>query len=151
MPRKRDLKARFDEKWMPISDCGCWLWTGAIAANGYGLVSNDLRSQLAHRMAWKLYRGDLPDNLCVCHKCDSRWCVNPDHLFLGTYADNHADMTLKGRNQRGETHHWAKLTEEDVKRIKESSKTTYRLSKDFGISFAQTKRIREGQSWSWMN
>ena len=75
---------------IPEPNTGCWLWLGFISPDGYG-------TRLAHRRAWELARGPIPDGMLVCHRCDVRHCVNPDHLFLGTHLDNMRDMIRKGR------------------------------------------------------
>lgn len=82
---------------------GCWLWTGRQDGVGYGLLHVDGRRTGAHRLAYRLTRGPIPDGLFVCHHCDVRLCVNPDHLFIGTAGDNMRDCLRKGRHRRGET------------------------------------------------
>lgn len=81
---------------------GCWLWNRALMNEGYGqvLMENHRKKILAHRLSWELFQGSIPDGLCVLHRCDVRCCVNPGHLFVGTKADNNADMCRKGRHWR---------------------------------------------------
>ena len=76
----------------------CWLWTGTVNRSGYGVFSIEDRRHLAHRFAWTLTHGEIPEGLLICHHCDVPGCCRPDHLFLGTYADNNRDSAAKGRS-----------------------------------------------------
>lgn len=131
---------------------GCWPWLGGTDVNGYGKMSVDQKPQLASRVSYMLHFGDVPAGLGVLHKCDTPLCVNPDHLFLGTQADNVADMHTKGRaNKRGlkgEEHHAAKVTPEIVRTIRASTDTERDLAKRFGISNTTVHDIRKRRSWA---
>jgi HNH endonuclease len=95
---------------------GCWLWQGASTGNGYGVIWDSTRYEGAHRVSYKLNVGPIPNGLEVCHTCDTPLCVRPNHLFLGTCADNVADCFDKGRRviHRGSAHPNTTLTEADV-------------------------------------
>lgn len=90
-------KARFEAKIKQPNANGCMLWTAGRDTRGYGQFRLDGKQMGAHRVAWLLYRGEIPKGLHVLHKCDVTSCVNPDHLFLGTAQDNVSDMVAKGR------------------------------------------------------
>lgn len=80
----------------------CWLWTGSLTGNGYGKINIDKKYISTHRLAWELVNGPIPEGMHICHTCDTRLCVNPEHLFLGTPKDNAMDREQKGRgNSRG--------------------------------------------------
>jgi hypothetical protein len=109
--------------WQRIDATGgpdaCWLWTGARSGKGYGTVHGSLpRALYTHRLAWELAWGPIPPGLCVLHRCDNPPCCNPAHLFLGTKAQNSADMVAKGRSARGERQHNARLNEAQVREIR---------------------------------
>ena len=126
----------------------CWLWLGATAGAGdYGYVRFQGKACRAHRVAWALTHGPIPNGMCVLHKCDVPQCVNPDHLFLGTYADNTADALKKGRMPYGERSCAAKLTEDNVRFIRASDMNGSALSKLFGVAHQQISRIKNGQRW----
>ncbi len=99
-----------------VSENGCWEWQGSCSSTGYSQIIG-YGKKCGHRLSYKVFKGDFKETLFVCHSCDNKKCVNPDHLFLGTSKDNHFDMTIKGRNNqvRGIKTGRSKLTEENVK------------------------------------
>jgi hypothetical protein len=141
------------------ADDECWPWIGSYRTQGYGQIQYQRVNRLAHREAWRLTHGDVPDGLLVCHTCDVKGCCNPAHLFLGTNADNSADMVTKGRQNttepkaraRGGSHGKAKLTENQVlaMRADRNAGMSWRaLGRQYGISHMQAKRICEGLNWA---
>lgn len=155
-PKRRSIFARFMSRVSPEPNTGCWLWTGTIhPKDGYGNIASGGamatggRTLKAHRVSYELFRGAIGSGLCVCHTCDNRWCVNPDHLFLGTVAENHADMRRKRRNPRGSSIPWARLTEVEVAEIlKRPDLSHSALGRAFGVSAACILAIRRsGRSW----
>lgn len=130
---------------------GCWLWCRARHQLGYGLSSKGK----AHRYAWELFNGPIPEGLSVLHRCDIRNCVNPDHLFLGTQADNMRDAATKGRivavPQPGEANPMAKLTQSQVEKMRYIRATTNKsykaLAAQFGVTAMTAYRAVKGESW----
>lgn len=139
----------------------CWVWNGYRVPDGYGRVMLRRKIWMAHRLSWAMARGPIPDGLTVCHRCDNPPCVNPDHLFLGTNADNNADAHAKGRRAyqrgtfrpnglRGETHPHAKLSEDQVREIRLAravGEDALALSGRYGVSRNQIYLIERRKSW----
>lgn len=103
-----------------VDQNGCWLWLGSVGKDGYGRLTIRNRSHSAHRQSYLVHVGNIGPGLCACHRCDVRLCINPEHLFLGTQADNNADMDSKGRRRivRGERRGNTKLTDAEVQRLR---------------------------------
>lgn len=134
---------RFEQKFMPVTESGCWIWIGAIKDNGYGDFYLDGKVIGAHRASHLMFKGPLNDNERVCHRCDVRCCVNPTHLFAGTRQDNMQDAADKGRL----AHRTAKLTFADAQAIRESKKSGVELAREYGVSQNIISRIRCGHSY----
>lgn len=148
------MKDRFLKFVEPITETGCWIWTGGVFRHGYGMFSPEKgKTKSAHRMSYELFVGEIPGELCVCHKCDTPLCVNPAHLFLGTVADNARDMDNKGRRVKvnGEGHGRSKITEESARKISIEYAiggiTMKNLGDKFGISATQVHRIVHKTRW----
>jgi len=145
---------RFSSKYEVDLNTGCWLWTAATKENGYGVFGRGpagAGSAYAHRWSYEHFVGPIPEGMMVCHKCDVRNCVNPDHLFLGTAKDNQADMAAKGRSLRGERHNLAKLTEADVLEIRRLWATGQFTQREIAAKFGNNKQnvsvIVRGDKW----
>lgn len=153
---------RFERSYFPDPNSGCWIWLGHLSkTTGYGQFMLDCRVDTrsigAHRAAYVLHKGEIPSGMQVCHRCDMRWCVNPNHLFLGTASENMRDAARKGRMTwksatrpglpRGESHHQAKLTWSDVDAIRASAMTGVELAKKYRMSAKSISRIRRNESW----
>lgn len=128
---------------------GCWQWIGETRKFGYGSISYMGRGRLAHRVSWLLAGREIPDGLCVLHKCDNPGCVNPDHLFLGTKAENNQDKIRKGRARHpsGSEVSTAKLTEPQVRAILADQRTYRVIAGEFGVSCSAVSAIKNGQNW----
>lgn len=146
------LIARFLEKTgKETGELGCRNWEGGVNSKGYGVLLANGRLELAHRVAYVLFVGRIPDGMFVLHKCDNPRCVNPDHLVLGTHADNMADMVAKGRQTAGPKNANARLSCEDVADLRELYKSggySYaELAIFFGISRSYVGAIIRGEYW----
>lgn len=129
----------------------CWDWQGRIQVRtGYGSLVYQGERYPAHRASYEAHFGPIPPDLCVCHTCDNRPCVNPSHLFLGTNADNSADMVRKGRQAKGETSGNARLTTDQVRMIRKlrAQGLSYgKLAGQFGVTPRTIKLISTREIW----
>lgn len=136
----------------PDTNGGCWLWSGTGGRYGNAFDRPSGRPKLAHRVAWRIYRGPIEDGLAVCHKCDVTRCVNPDHLFLGTPTENMADMRRKGRDRHpaGSSAPNVKLSERDVLEIARrlrAGETHAAIGAIYRVTKEAISAIRRGVNW----
>lgn len=165
------LRFRIEKHSIPEPMSGCWLWTASANSEGYGHLGVGGKTVRAHRVSWEAYKGPIPyddkgKTLLVCHKCDNPSCVNPDHLFLGTDADNNADMMAKGRGIKGRVSPLkglprpqtsgaknpnAKLTEYDVSIIRDllsdGTLNQREIGDKFGVGESVISAIKLGHIW----
>ncbi len=141
---------RFENKYMPITGTGCWLWLATCTRLGYGQFRVKDKMAMAHRVSYEMYIGQIPVGMCVLHKCDVPSCVNPNHLYLGTHQDNSTDMVNKGRVARGSKRPDSVLTELQVMEIKEmlaKGESQASIAKKYNVSPTLISHIYNGRSW----
>ena len=142
LPRKlksQSLMECIEERAAPDPNTGCFIWTGAQSKAGYGQIRVLGKTYYVHRLVFEKRFGLIPEGQCVCHACDNRWCVRPEHMFLGDKAANNRDMFSKRRHHFGERCSWAKLTNAQVEVIRGSSESQTVLGRRYGVS----------PSWIW--
>jgi hypothetical protein len=144
---ERDRAAKF---WAKIEQGdGCWRWRGATA-NGYGHMTERGKTMLAHRLSWELHHGPIPKGMQVLHRCDTRRCVRPDHLFLGTHRENMADKVAKGRQLPAQACPAARLTADEVRlirRLASEGMPVTAIARHVGSSHGNVSLIVHGKTW----
>ena len=127
---------------------GCIEWQGKPEpVGGYGVIGHKKKRYYTHRVSWAKFRGEIPDGLMVCHRCDNRRCVNPNHLFLGTGRENIADRDAKGRMCRGHRQHLSRLTLEQVLEIRRGGKLLRECAHQYGVSIPSVWAVLKRATW----
>lgn len=155
MPRSKaspaEVEERFWSRTLAGAD-GCRLWLGARNLQGYGKLSVEGRFVAAHRFAWERTNGSIPSGMFVLHRCDTPACVEPEHLFLGTAADNTHDMLNKGREARGTRVGGAKLNDAAVDAIRNAAVAGFPqkvIANLYGITQPHVSNLVHGKRWTF--
>lgn len=140
---------RFESYIIPEPNTGCWIWLGCTMETGYGRFNLNKRNTFAHRVSYALYKSNAPSGLLICHTCDNRWCVNPDHLYIGTHSENNLDAyrRRKRKNIQGVNGSNTKLCNEDVFFIRSSQLTRKLLAEKFNVSVPLIGKIQRRLLW----
>lgn len=140
--------SRFSSRIDKTADC--WNWTGELIYSGYGRLSIGKKHVLAHRLSWMIHNGNIPDDLSVCHSCNNRRCVRPEHLYLATHQEN-IKYAVDCRSFSGEKHSRRKLTESKVREIRvhlaSGTVTKQSLAKRYGVSATVIRHVGERKIW----
>lgn len=169
MPARLNITREWLLSLVKENDAGCWIWQRSTCRNGYGHFTNTIDGKKwnigAHRKSYELFIGPIPAGLMVLHKCDVRSCVNPDHLFVGTAADNMRDAAAKGRlkpppkhgkgggGPKGERHRNAKLSAIQAAEILslKGTATRLQLAKIYGVSESTVAKIHRRVRWQCLD
>ncbi|MDB4312161.1 HNH endonuclease [bacterium] len=148
------LIERFEEKYVPVTESGCWEWLGGFKSHGaYGGMSMFGKMEFAHRVSYWIFKGEIPAGKILRHTCDNPSCVNPDHLIAGTMKENGEDMVSRGRHDNGGgnpgvKNGGVKLREDQVLEIRKRTESTYTLGREYGVSPTTIGNIKNRKNWS---
>ena len=138
------IRQYIEERSIPEPTTGCWIWLRSLGSHGYGNACVGRGVEVAHRVSYKAFVGDIPAGMLIQHSCDNHWCVAPHHLSIGDDATNALDKQRKGRAAK-------KLTVRDVRAIKERVRKRERtadIAADFGVCKSSVTKIASGDMWS---
>jgi HNH endonuclease len=142
------MQTRFERKYIPEPNSGCWLWIGNLfVSGGYGDFKENGKRIRAHVYSYKIHKGEIPSGKFVLHTCDMPCCVNPDHLYAGTPKQNTDDCIERNRFPYGIKHGMAKLTEEQVRAIRVDSRLHRIIALEYGLDRAYVGQIKNRISW----
>ena len=144
------LEERFWKNVNVLSQYECWEWAGCKFKGGYGALGYNKKTEKAHRISYKIHKGDIQENLVVRHTCDNPSCVNPNHLIVGTHAENMKDRDERNRSHKGSKHYKAKLNETSVLKIIDLYKnghTKTELARIFNVTTASIIFIINKKTW----
>jgi hypothetical protein len=150
------MKERFETKFVKKDDDQCWKWLGVKSKDGYGAFNLHIGNKVyrkvrSHRLSYEFYKGEIPSGMLVCHKCDNRECINPEHLFLGTQKDNLLDMRRKGRSLHGHKNPKSKFSQEQLAIIRSellsAELSMQKLANKYGVNLCTIKRIKYNKSY----
>lgn len=132
---------------IPEPNSGCWLWLGTLDKYGYGILSVCGKKHFAHRISLTVHGIEIPSSECALHHCDNRICVNPEHLYVGSNADNVRDKVQRGRSLAGSKNKNAKLTEQQVLEIRSLDISSSVAAARYGVGISAIQQIRNGDRW----
>ena len=148
---QKTLRERFESRYIPEPNSGCWLWDAWYAdfpTGARGVMHDDsLRRRYAHQISFELFVGPIPDGALVCHTCDVSLCVNPRHLYAGTSAQNSADMVRRGRSARGARLPHAKLTDDMALAILADTRSQRQIARSVGVCQQTVSALKRGVTW----
>lgn len=130
---------------------GCWEYQVCGKRDKYGLIEINGKTKRAHRISYELFVNEIPNGMCVCHKCDNPPCINPEHLFIGTNHDNRMDSVNKKRHSRGISRPLAKFNEEEIREIRElyfKGHSIEVLALKYKVNYSTMYRIVKRHTWS---
>jgi len=129
----------------------CYEWQGALDKDNYGVIWFNNKSWRVHRLIWVIYNGNIPKEMCICHKCDNPKCININHLFIGTTQENTKDRDNKNRQAKWDKHIFTKLNPIQIKEIKklhfEDGISYRKLAEKYNVCYATIREATIGRNW----